>query len=126
VRRRILNSCGKWTTVKSTEIYINTDSAPPFSACSHAAAWKERPSGESNTSSPADQGQLGLRRGEDYAMGKRVAAHDQKLCARQTAARDCCRQQQELFVRRLSMSSWTKAARGSDREAVFGGEDCAA
>jgi len=35
-------------------------------------------------------------------------------------------QQQELFVRRLSVSSWTKAARGSDREAVFGGEDCAA
>jgi len=51
--------------------------------------------------------------------GKRVAATEQKLCARQTAARDCCRQQQELFVRRLSMSSWTKAARGSDREAVF-------
>jgi hypothetical protein len=40
---------------------MNTDSAPPFSACSHAAAWKEGPSGESNASSSADQGQLGLR-----------------------------------------------------------------
>ena len=28
-------------------------------------------------------------------------------------------QQQELFVRRLSMSIWTKAARGNDREAIF-------
>jgi len=43
------------------DVYMNTDSAPSFSAWSHAAAWKEGPSGESNASSSADQGQLGLR-----------------------------------------------------------------